>query len=349
MKIKDVARLASVSVATISRVLNDDPNVKPETREHVKEVILQCGYKPNIIGRNLRTARSNRILVIMPTASQPFYTRILEGIEERAEECGYTVLLGATNFSTELERKYINMLLTKQVDGAISLMSMLPMDELTSFAAQRPLVQCGAYTLGADLSYVTIDQRQAAYEAVSYLISKGHRKIAYIVRGLEASFVVLRTEGYTQALTDAGIAYRQEYVIKPPTNEYYEGIPAGELLFSLADPPTAVFTNDSYAVGLIKYMTKIGIRAGIDVDVLGFDNWNISEFVIPSLSTVAQPRYEFGKISMDLLQKKIEDLHCENEKIYLPYELLLRDSTARKSDNKGNQVSWHRSNGSHDE
>ncbi len=328
MKIKDVARLANVSVATISRVLNDDPNVKPETREHVKEVIQQCGYSPNIIGRNLRTARSNRILVIMPTTSQPFYTRILEGIEERAEEFGYTVLLGATSFSMDLERKYMNMLLTKQVDGAISLLSMLPMDELTGFAAQRPLVQCGAFTLGADLSYVTIDQKQAAYEAVSYLVKKGHRKIAYIVRGIEASFVILRTAGYTQALADAGIEYRADYVVHRPTNEYYEGIEAGETLFDLSDPPTAIFTNDSYAVGLIKYMTKIGLRAGVDVDVLGFDNWDISEFINPSLSTVSQPRYEFGLISMDLLQKKIEDFQSPNEKIYLPYELLLRDSTA---------------------
>jgi LacI family repressor for deo operon, udp, cdd, tsx, nupC, and nupG len=329
MKIKDVAKLAGVSVATISRVLNDDPKVKEETREQVKEVIRRTGYTPNIIGRDLRTARSNRILVIMPTASHTFYSVILEGIEKRAEEFGYTILLGVTNFDEQVERKYIKMLLTKQVDGAVSLLSMLPMTELNNIAAQRPLVQCGAYTLDADVSYVGIDNKKAAYEAVSFLISKGHKRIAMVSRKLNVSFVILRDAGYRDALSDAGIGYRPEYVIKRITNEYYEGTSAGEELFSLKEPPTAIFTSDSYAVGLIKYLTTIGVKVGTDVDVIGFDNWTISEYTIPSLSTVSQPRREFGRIATDLLKKKIEDIHCENEKIYLPYELILRESVKK--------------------
>jgi LacI family repressor for deo operon, udp, cdd, tsx, nupC, and nupG len=327
MKIKDVAKLAGVSVATISRVLNDDPKVKEETRDRVKEVIFKSGYTPNIIGRDLRTSRSNRILVIMPTASHTFYSIRLEGIEKRSEEFGFTVLLGVTNFEVELERKYIKMLMTKQVDGAISLLSMLPTDELSNIARRRPLVQCGAYTLNADISYVTIDHKKAAYEAVSYLISKGHKKIAMISRELDVSFVILRDAGYIEALSDGGVKYRPEYVVKRKTNEYFEGLSAGEELFSLPDPPTAVFTNDSYAVGLLKYLVNKGVKVGTDVEVIGFDNWTISEFLTPSLSTVAQPRHQFGIIATDLLKKKIEDIHCVNEKIFLPHELILRDST----------------------
>ncbi|PKM52662.1 MAG: LacI family transcriptional regulator [Firmicutes bacterium HGW-Firmicutes-7] len=330
MTIKDVAKVAGVSIATVSRVINKDTSVSPVTTKKVKKAIKEINYIPNTVGRNLRKSKSEMILVMLPTLSNPFYSKILKGIEERATEQGYGVLISVTHHDVKVERKYLKMLTTKQVDGAISLFSKLSLQEINDLASNYPFVQCCEYTEDAKLSYVMIDNQNAAYEATQYFIKKGHQCIGMISGSFYASSEKLREQGYKNALIEAGIDYDPTYIMK----SNYKPESAMEIcqtLLQLDPAPTALIAvSDTLAIGAIKYLKSIGMEAGVDIEIIGFDNASIASLYEPSISTVAQPRYDLGTTSVELVIEKINNLHSVNKKIILPHEILFRESTTSK-------------------
>ncbi|MBB6217518.1 DNA-binding LacI/PurR family transcriptional regulator [Anaerosolibacter carboniphilus] len=325
--IKDIAKLAGVSVATVSRVINDDPGVKEKSRDKVLQTIRETNYVPNTVGRNLRKSKSDMILVMLPTLSNPFYAKILKGIEERASELGYGVLVSVTHHEVKTEKKYLKMLEMKQVDGVITLFSTLSTEELNNLATKYPFVQGCEYTEGAQLPYVMIDNKKAAYEATKYFISHGHQRIGMISGSFYESSERGREQGYRDAILDAGLIFDKKYIVKS-NYKPESGMEMCRALLSFSEPPTAILTvSDTLAIGAIKYLKSIGVAAGKEVEIIGFDNASITRVYDPTISTVSQPRYDLGRVSVDLVVEKINDIKVVNKGIILPHELILREST----------------------
>ena len=330
MTIKDIAKKAGVSTASVSRVINSAANVSEELHNKVMAIIEDLEYKPNSIGKQLRTSKSEKILVLLPTMSNPFYSKVIEGIESKCNSLNYGTLLACINANNNQEKKYIELLTTKQVDGIISFFSTLDVEHINKLAESFPLVHCCEYLEDTIAPYVCIDDEKAGYDAVSYLISIGHEKIG-MISGCHSNGSAYRREyGYRRALEKAGIPFKESFLVKS-SYDYKGGEESCKKLFSIQEPPTAIFAvSDPIAIGAIKYLNSQGIIVGKDVDVMGFDNSSISEVFTPTLSTVSQPRFELGEIAVELLMDKITNLNSVNKSVLLSHKLILRESTRTK-------------------
>ena len=327
MNIKDIAALAETSVATVSRVINNDDYVSDETRKRVLEVIESTGYKPNLVGRALRSQRSGKILVLMPSISNPYYSRVLQGVEHRASAHGYDTLACITHRDPASESRYLDLVRTKQVDGAISFTITLPEDKMNRFAAKYPYVQCGARALGSNICYTCIDNVAAAAEAIEYFIRTGHTRIAFVNGWFSRPYEQDREAGYKAALQKHGIPFRAAYLRGCDYN-YTGGCDACRELMSLPEPPTAVFTSsDQTAAGVCKRLIEIGKMPGRDVDVIGFDGTYLSDMCTPSISSIKQPGYEMGKTAFDLIYERITDPGSIIKRVVMAHELSLKETT----------------------
>lgn len=325
--IKDVAKAAQVSVATVSRVLNDDPKVKPDTKQKVQEVIEALNYTPNLLGRNLRRSYTKNILVLLPTLSNTFYATIIKGIRYEVAKAGYNVMVGVTDLNPDIERQNIRLLETKLVDGIIFFAPQISQTELEEVEACYPIVQCSEYIQGSLVSWVSIDNQKAAYDAVNYLIELGHTRIAMVTSKKPYTSSILREAGFREALQKHHINLASDYLYK---TDYIpsSGMQAAHDLLSLKESPTAIFTiADSMAVGVIRGIEDLGKKVGKDVDVIGFDNTFVSKIYHPTLTTISQPRFEMGERAAKLLLNKIQDIHASKEYVTLAHELVIREST----------------------
>lgn len=327
LNIKDIAALSGVSVATVSRVINSDARVSKKSTQKVLKVIKETGYVPNLMGRNLRTNRSGKIMAMLPTISNPFYSKIIKGIEQCAGENGLGVFVVATHSDKEIESKYIDMAKSRQVDGIINFFSTLSAEEINEVAKTTPIVQCCEYTQGAAISYVHIDNYLASRAAVEYLIKRGHKRIAVVSGDYYKSSEAAREAGYRDALAEAGIEYDPCMVAKSD----YEADGSElccEKFLAMDIPPTAFFVfGDPGAAGVIRCLTKRGIAVGKEADVIGFDNTSISKIFMPSITTVSQPRFDLGYTAVNLLLEKIENINSLTKGVVLPFDLILREST----------------------
>lgn len=325
--IHDVAKLSGVSVATVSRVLNNHTNVSTKTKEKVLSAIKQLHYQPNLLGRNLRKSETRKILVLLPTISNSFYSRIVKGIEDIGNENNYNVMVCNTNSDIARERNYLELLTTKLVDGVIFMTSELSGDELTKINKQYPIVLCSEYKDDAIVSKVGIDNVKASYDAVNYLINLGHKRIALINGSTKYLSTIHREMGYKKALSDANIDINPDY-IRYNSYSYKGGIRATKELLALDKKPTAIFAiADSIAIGAIKELSSNNLNVSQDVAVIGFDNTSISSMYSPSITTISQPRYDMGKTAMRLLLKKIKDRESADDLVILEHELIIREST----------------------
>lgn len=328
--IKDVAQLAGVSVATVSRVLNGEKNVRPKTKEIVREAIKELNYSPNLLGRHLRRSNTKNVLVLLPTISNQFYSTIIKGIHQKAEQEGYNIMISITDLEIEKEERYMKLLETKVVDGAILFAPQISKERLEQIAKYYPVVQCSEYIEGADVAVVSIDNFQAAYDATEYLIKMGHERIAMITSEKTYTSSRQREQGFRKALQVHGINLREEQVIR--TNySYRAGMQAARELMTGEYPPTAIFTiADSIAVGAIKAATEMEKQVGKDIDIIGFDDTIVAKVYNPSITTVTQPRFHMGEVVMGLMLDKIRNMNLDNPFIKLEHQLVIRDST-RKS------------------
>lgn len=325
--IKDVARLAGVSVATVSRYLNNPSLLLKETGEQVQAAIDELGYQPNSIGRNLRMSRTHKILVVLPTISNPFYSQVLKGIYVEASHLGYTVLTCVHEGKPEQERDFLQMLRNRFVDAAILFNCLQEVEALNALARQFPVVQASEYLEGASTSYVAIDDYQASCDVISHFHDCGHRRIAFVGAGDNYTSARLRKEGYLDTLKRLNIPFVPEYFIESQYG-FQWGVRGAQQLLSLREPPTAVFAiADTTAVGVVHEALERGVAVGRDLCVFGFDNTTMSKTYTPSISTVAQPRYELGRAAVEMLMKKVGDLNSPDEKRYLPHQLIVRQSS----------------------
>lgn len=323
--IRDVSKIAGVSVATVSRTISKPNKVSEKTRQIVQDAIEQTNYKPDILARNFRTRKSSTVVVLVPDIANPFFSRVIRGIEQTAQRLGYAVLLGDTQGLRDREITYANMVHTSQADGIIQLDCHIPFEDKNDRSS--PIVNACDCVRGTDMPTVQLDNVAAAKEMASHLISLGHTSIG-IISGPENSTITNdRLRGFKAALEIAGLNYNPECRMY---GDY--SIPSGAMaasdLLSQPKPPTAIFCmNDEMAVGAISQAKKMGFSVPEDISISGFDDISFAEFSDPSLTTISQPAEEFGSNAMSMLFDLINDQVPREKNIFLPFELVVREST----------------------
>lgn len=328
--IKDVAEKASVSVATVSRILNGLEGYSEETREKVNAVVEEMGYRRNAIAMNLKTKTTRTIGVLIPKVETTFYLDILNGIEDMAHENNYSVFICTTGFSSNLMPYYLNVLSERQVDGII-VCSLSPKDmyDKNIVATKIPCILVSTFSPRFPLPYIKVDDFQAAFAATSYLIENGHTKIAMLGGDKDDPIAgMLRLEGYTKALKEHNISVH-ESLIKQYGFSFKEGKKAMEALLSENIKFTAIFaTCDDIAVGAMSIAHKRGISIPKDLSIIGYDNTKVAEMAYPPLTTIAQPAYEMGQKSVEMLIKTITTSK-KSESIIMPFEIIERETVKK--------------------
>lgn len=324
--IKDVAKAAGVSVATVSRVLNNSAAVSPAAAENVNNAIKELGYSPNFLGRNLRKCETNVILAIIPSTDQTFYSDIIRGMQTAASELGYDILLSTSNSTCSIELRLLNMLFNRTADAAILLGTRLDVKTLAELNKKHFIALCCERIEGADVLTVTVDDEGGAYYAVDRMLKMGHQKIGMVSTEGESMSSYDREQGYKRALRDNGVDFREEYIYRG-TYDFIHGVKAFDYFMNLPDPPSAIFCiSDILAASVVKRALSMGFKVGGDVSVCGFDNIMLSEMYTPGITTVEQPCYEIGRTVVQELIENITNGSKSNKKIKLPYRFIERES-----------------------
>lgn len=330
--IYDVAREAGVSMATVSRVVNGNPNVKPATRKRVHEAIERLGYRPNAVARGLASKKTTTVGVIIPDISSIFFSELARGIEDIATMYKYNIILCNSDHNKDKEIHLINTLLEKQVDGIVFMGSEITAEHEEAFKMSPvPIVLSATIDNHKKLPSVNIDYEQAAYDAVKALIDEGHQRISMLSGTLEDPINgYMKFSGYKKALLEAGREVNDDYVFIGDYT-YDSGLEAMNQILALDEPPTALFAStDEMALGLIHGAQDHGKSVPGDFDIIGFDNTRLATMVRPTLTTVVQPMYDIGAVSMRLLTKYMNKEKVDESVVLLPHRLEYRQSTGFK-------------------
>lgn len=326
--IKDVAREAGVSIATVSRVLNDIDVVNEETKKKVLDAIKKLGYRPNIVARSLKTQRTKTVGILIPDISNQFYPEVVRGAEDVANIYDYNVMLCNSDFDAEKEKEYLRVLKEKMVDGVLYMSSSLQ-DEILNLINELDLKTVLIETKDKEgkLPSVTIDNVEATYEATRYLLDKGLKNVAYIgIKKEELNAWAERYNGYEKALKESSISVDSELTffdtLKVKTG--YEGVES--ILSSGKKLEGIVCGSDEVAMGAINALRDKGIRVPEDVKVIGFNNIYTTSIFYPKITTIAQPMYDMGSVAMRMLIKLINQKELEQGHYVLDHELIERDS-----------------------
>lgn len=329
--VKELAVLAETSVATVSRVLNGNPHVSEATRKRVLEAISATGYVPPKPSKQAE----DEILVVLHTLNNPCFQDVLRGIEQKASSCGFNTYFCVTHRNSKNETRYLQSVLKKRTRGVIIISSFLSEPELDAFSMQVPTVLCCSAFNVTNASFVCIDDRQAAYDAIAYLNRIGNSKIAMLsYNQTNTPFVANRHAGYLQALKEFSLPYIPDYDLSCD-NSYDDGYECAKHLFALPDKPTAIFTFSEFTgIGVVDYLLEHGMTPGKDIDVLGFDGTSLSEHSNPKLSVMLQPAYNIGKISFEILLDQMTDpYNYVQRQIILSHKLICRATTKPLSNN----------------
>jgi len=324
--IKDVARLAEVSISTVSRVINDSKPVSPEVRRRVLKVIEETGYKPNDVARSLVTRRSYLIGVIVSNLAQSYVADIVRGIEEIGKMYGYDILLCSSYSSKETQEKYLQLLDRKQAEGLFLVGNMFD-DEVVELAKSlnKPIVYFTRDVKG-NMNHISIDCTAAIYEMTNYLIKEGHKEIVYVSDFEDRSTVEEdKIKGYLKALEDNELENPKIYVVG--SNKHGKAYELGKTLVKDTENFTAaVCSNDEIAIGIMDCFMDNGLKVPDDVSVAGFGNIREGKFVRPELTTIGEPYYDVGAVGMRMLIKMIKGDKTQQGLMELPFTLEKRNS-----------------------
>ena len=322
--IRDVAKRAGVSVATVSRILNGLSGYKEETKSRVLGVIEELGFKRNALASGLASRKTHTIGVLLPNVSGRFATLLLHGIENAAHEMEYSVIVCNTDSDGKRTMEYLQVLCEKQVEGIIYTSEWVKDEYGEEFQNMGiPVVLVSTISTKFRLPYVKVDDNAAAYHAARYLAEKGHMKIG-MIGGTRTDLIagVPRVEGFRHAMADAGLEVRDDQIVYG-NFAYQSGIACMEQLVTKVPGLTAIFTaSDEMAVGALSYCHKRGIRVPDDVSVIGYDDTLDAEMAIPPLTTVHQPIYEMGERAARMLLNP----EVKNGSIVMPFSIIERES-----------------------
>ncbi|MFK0386353.1 LacI family DNA-binding transcriptional regulator [Agrobacterium sp. NPDC090273] len=328
--IVDIARLAGVNPSTVSRALAGSEAVTEQTRKRIREIAQANGYVANHNARRLRSRKAGQVLVMLPNIAAFSHPQIISGIEDALEEHGIGVIVGSTKGNAERETALAEQLVTGAADGVIVLTGRIPESISASPHYRHRIIAISRPVDTADVAFVGIDDRQAAYDATRHLLSLGKSEIVHLSGPSDSPIFTARARGYTDAMTEAGLAGRVE-VIHLPTFTIDAGRAAMQQLRSREAPLNAILcASDELAFGAIQVAKELGIRVPEDVAFVGFDDHPVSGAFTPPLTTVKIPRHSLGYTGAKALMQHLEDGNVSSTTEYLPHTLCIRESCGSK-------------------
>ncbi len=321
----DVAREARVGVMTVSRVVNEERSVRPETAARVQTAIAKLGYQPNEAARSLKGQRSRTMGLVIADITNPFYAGCAKAIEEVARAHGYAVILCDSDEQIEIERQQVNLLARRRVDGLL----LVPAANGHAYLADEQLAAMPVVALdrpipGIPTDVVVVRNRRGAREATEHLIGHGHRRIAYIGAGEGLYTTRERRAGYREALKAAGLA-------EISRTDAADSATAGRAMCELAalsEPPTAIFAmNNLITIGVLQALDHMGLRVPQDIALIGFDDFEIAALLHPRLTLVRQPATELGRRAAELLFERLDGRSSSpSRRVVLATDLIVRES-----------------------
>jgi LacI family transcriptional regulator len=334
--IKEVAAEAGISFGTVSRVINNDVHVKPQTRERVLQAMERLGYVANRQARSLAGGKSHVIGVLVPDLGTGYIGEIIRGIDAELGLARYDLMLYTTHRTAIKEAGYVANLAQGMVDGLLLVLPRNPSDYVGTLTGREfPFVLIDHQGTGEECPAVGATNWQGAYNATEYLIKLGHKRIGFITGSLDLGAAVDRLDGYKSALrthhlpVDSCLVYEGTF-LQP------DGYTGAICLLDLDPPPTAIFaSNDVMAMGVMDAVRSRGLRIPEDISVVGFDDIPQAESVRPALTTVRQPLEQMGRVATQMLLDMLKNPEIEPNRIELPTELIVRSSTLSPKDRAG--------------
>lgn len=328
--IKDVARIAHVSVGTASMALNGKPGVNEETRERVLEIARQLNYKPNPYARFLTCKKTNIIGLIVTDITNPFFGNMINYIQQMLGENGYDIMLGISRGSIKEEKKIVQKFIDMQVDGVIAVPSHNPTPDTLHYEKLQklkiPVCFITSYYPNIHASCIMTDLSDGAYQLTKYLLENGHRRIIYLVGDLSVPVSNLRAEGYTSAYRNAGLSHEPNWIVT--TNVTLQGgYDATKLILECFHPHAIITANDFMAMGVLKCLKEHNLRVPQDISVAGYDDLIYSSMLETPLTTVHQPLEQICQRTVSIFLKQLNNPEILTEKVLLKPTLIIRSSS----------------------
>jgi LacI family transcriptional regulator len=332
--IQDVARLATVSVATVSAVINGTVPVSPARTKRVRDAMEALDYHPDHVARSLKTGKTQAIGMVVPDVTNPFYPEVIRGVEQAAERAGYSIIFCNSNEDPEQERRGLQTLIARRVDGA--LIACCDNTSTTYDLVMRrniPAVFLDRIPAGVNAPRISTDNFKAGLVATRHLLELGHERIAVVAGRMNLSPHVDRIEGFRKAMQEAGLPVKDEYFCTGSLSSD-TGYVIGKRLLELECRPTAIFcTNNKTLLGLVRALGESQVKCPEEVSILGFDDFAWTENFHPKLTTIVQPAHELGRRGTEMLIQEIKRQEGDvgpvsSEPILLEAQLCIRQSTA---------------------
>lgn len=319
--LQDVADAAGVSIATVSRAINNKASVKDGTYGKILQAMYALGYDSTV------RHESHLILILLPDIDNPFYSEVIRGISSAAGRQGYQEIIIRTG-AHPLTLSFIEEMIGKtHADGVITLDPIPSADTISKLELHTPLIQCAEYNEESTASYVSIDDVAVTRAVVDYILSKGKRRIALINGPLKYKYARKRQEGFILGLEAAGITPAANMIVPVPEFSYDAAVSIATQLLSMPERPDAIFAaSDVFAVAAIKAAKRLGISIPKDLGVIGFDNTNISIMSEPALTTVKQPQFQLGFLACEMLIEQMHSACRVPRQIMLGAEIIIRES-----------------------
>ncbi|MDU8885047.1 LacI family DNA-binding transcriptional regulator [Yeosuana sp. MJ-SS3] len=333
--LKKIAETLGISVATVSKALKDYDDVSPETKAKVKSLAESLNYKPNFLAQSLRNQESKTIGLIIPEIVHHFFASIIAGVINAAKKKGYLVITLQSGESYDFEKKQIELLLDKNVDGILLSLADNTVDYMhlsNLIESGFPIVLYDKITKSIHCSKVVINDQKAAFNATQYLIDTGCKKIAHVRGPLKPQTTIDRFIGYKNALKENDIEFDTSIVFEAPHLSLEDGQKIAKEIYKNHKDVDAVFAfTDLTATGVMVGLKELNVKIPEEVSIMGFSNWLLTRITSPKLSTVNQPGFKMGKQAFKVLYKEIKDRKAktkvEFKTVELPTKLVIRDST----------------------
>jgi DNA-binding LacI/PurR family transcriptional regulator len=330
---KDIAQQASVSVATVSHVVNKTRTVSNQLTARVEAAMEALNYQPNLIARSLRKKQTMTIGLIVPDISSYVFYQLAKTVEDTFAKLDYHVILCNSSWNSRLEDENIRTLLSKRVDGIMVAPASPQIDHLVSFRRKNllPMVLVVSIAGIREIDNVYANERKAGYMAAEHLISLGHREIAYLDRHIDHTYSVQRRDGFSNALQDNNIEVLEDFIIRCDSIGFDGGYKAVRKIVAGHRRPSAIVCyNDTVAIGGLSACFEADWRVPRDISIVGIDNMEICPFLLPPLTTVDYPLHEIGQSASELLFERISNEASVNDsrEMMFPPKLVIRSSTS---------------------
>jgi DNA-binding LacI/PurR family transcriptional regulator len=328
----DVARVAGVSIKTVSNVVNDYPHIRPGTRARVEAAIAELGYSPNLSARSLRRGRTGVIGLALPELSLPYFAELADSVMRAADRRGLTVLIEQTGADPARERSVLRSPRRQLTDGLLFSPLALSTEDESTLVVDYPLVLLGERIFSDRIDHVTMRNVDAARAATAHLLDRGRRRIVALGahEGETIGSAALRLRGYREAHAEAGVPVDESLVVHSGPWRRVGGAEAMRGAIESGLPFDAVFAfNDTLALGALRSLQEAGRRVPADVAVIGFDDVDDSRYSVPSLSSIAPGREEIARTAVDVLRGRIDGTHTDPPRVHeAEFSLVTRESTA---------------------